>query len=347
MKIKDDKLDIWAINKIKKEYKDDVLLLIGHQNTYKLEKDAELASLSFFIPASEKAYGLAKAFIIDGVGYDLFPMVWERLERIVNLDEDNATCVGDAEILFYRKEEDKKRFLELQTRLQDHLNDQQFMLNKALEKVNVAMEIYQTMMFEESFYKVRKAAGYILNFLITAVAYSNQTYFKNGYMNHMPELLAMESIPEDFIRLYEAIVKANTNEESKKLCHEMINNTRKYLGVKKGKTEKSNYNQNFTDLAGWYQELSYAWREVYHWCDQNDPIKAFMRGCFLQSEIDIVMEEFGLEELDLLGSFNADDMIAYRKQAEALEKQIVSTIEGHGVTIDAYDSIEEFLEKNG
>jgi len=197
MKTESNELDNWAINKVKTEYKDDVLLLIGH-NTYKLEIDADLTSPSFFIPASEKAYGFAQAFIIDGVGYDLFPMSWERLDRIVELDEDNAPCVGDAEILYYRGEEDKERFLELQARLQDHLKNRQFMLNKALEKVNVAMELYQTMMFEETFNKVRKAAGYILNFLITAVAYSNQTYFKNGYMNHIPELLAMKSIPGDF-----------------------------------------------------------------------------------------------------------------------------------------------------
>ncbi len=346
MKTKGNKIDTWAINKVKTEYKDDVLLLIGHHNTYKLEKDAELATFSFFIPASEKAYELARTFIIDGVGYDLFPMSWERIERIVELDEDNATCVGDAEMLYYGKEEDKKRFLELQARLQDHLHNPQFMLNKALEKVNVAMELYQTMMFEEKLFKVRKAAGYILNFLITAVAYSNQTYFKNGYMNHMPELLAMKSIPGDFIRLYEAIVKANTSDELKKLCHEMIYNTRQFLSSKKGNRKNMNYNQDYKELASWYEELSYAWREIYHWCDQNDAVKAFMRGCFLQSEIDIVREEFGLEELDLLSSFRADDMTAYRKRAEALEKQIVSTIEEHGVKIDMYDSIEGFLEKN-
>ena len=77
---------------------------------------------NFDISEVEEANRLAKTFIIDGVGYDLFPMSWERLDRIVNLDEDNASCVDDAEILYYRKEEDKKHFLELQTKLQaNHL----------------------------------------------------------------------------------------------------------------------------------------------------------------------------------------------------------------------------------
>jgi len=340
------KLNDWAIKKIKKEYRDDVLLLIAH-NTYRLEKDADKASFSFFYPVSEKAVGLAKTFIIDGVGYDLFPMSWERTERIVELEEDNVSVIADAEILYYRKEEDKKRFLDVQAKLQAHLHDPTFMLNKALEKVNIAMELYQTMMFEETTYKVRKAAGYIMMFLSNAVAYSNMTYFEKGHQNPMSDLMVMKNIPLDFIHLCEAVVNAESSDEIKKLCHDIIWNTRQFLSVKKGKGEETEYNHNFNDLAHWYHELSYAWREIYHWCDQKDAVKAFLRSCYLQSELDIVREEFGLEEFDLLGAFNARSLATYRKQAEVLEKQMISIIEKHGASIEVYDSVEEFLRQNG
>lgn len=338
-------LDNWAITKIKNEYKDDIQLLIGH-NSYRLPGDAELARISYFFPASDKAYELAKAFIIDGVGYDLFPMTWERIERMTELDEDNAPCVGEAEILYYRTEQDKERFLELQSRLKEHLNDPQFVLRKALEKVNVAMELYQTMMFEDELYKVRKAAGHILNYLLHAVAYGNGTYFRTGYMNARQDLLEMKDIPENLVRLQEDIIKAGTTGEIKQLCHELIASTRRYFSGKKGETEKRWVDRNFADLAGWYQELSYAWREVYHWCDRNDAVNAFMRGCFLQSELDIVAEEFGLEELDLLGSFSSDDLAGYRRQAENLEKEIISVIEKNGVSIESYDTVKDFLSTN-
>jgi hypothetical protein len=339
------KLDTWVLNKIKTEYKDDILLLIGH-NSYRLEKDAELAKFSFFFPATDRGNELARTFIIDGIGYDLFPMSWERIERMTELDEDNASCVGDSEILYYRKEEDRKRFLELQIRLQDHMKDPQFLLKKSLEKVGIAMELYQTMMFEDSLYKVRKAAGYILNYLITAVTYSNGKYFSKIYVDHLPELSAMKNIPVDFTGLYEAVVKVKTNEEIKTLCHQIIYNTRQYLGSLKGKPEKRREKQDYRELAGWYEELSYAWREIYHWCDRKDPVKAFIRGCFLQSELDIVGEEFELGEMDLLGSFDAGDMTKFRSQAETLAKKVISATEGHNVKIDKYDSIDEFLKKN-
>jgi hypothetical protein len=339
-------LDNWAINKIKTEYKDDIQLLIGH-NSYRLPGDAELARISFFFPTTDRAYELAKTFIIDGVGYDLFPMSWERIERMTELDEDNASCVGDAEILYYRTEQDKERFLDLQNRLKEHLNDPQLTLKKALEKVSVAMELYQTMMFEDELYKVRKAAGHILNYLLNAVAYINGTYFRNGYMNARQDLLEMKDIPENLLQLQEGIIKADTTDEIKQLCHEVISNARRYFTGKKREPEKRWIDQNYADLASWYQELSYAWREIYHWCDLYDPVNAFMRGCFLQSELDIVAEEFGLEELDLLGSFSSDDLAAYRKQAEILEKEIISIIEKNGVSVESYDTVKNFLIANG
>jgi len=139
------KLDNWAIDKIKTEYKDDIDLLIGH-NTHRLDEDKAKASISFFFPATEKGWGLSKTFIIDGTGFDLFPMSWERIARMAALDEDNASCLGDGIILYYRTEEVKKRFLEIQSRLEAHLGDPRYMLNKALEKLDIAMGLYQTML---------------------------------------------------------------------------------------------------------------------------------------------------------------------------------------------------------
>jgi hypothetical protein len=339
------KLDNWVIEKIKKEYKDDVALLIGH-NSYRLEEDKDKASFSFFFPASEKALGLAKTFIIDGAGYDLFPMSWERIERMAALDEDNASCVGDAKILYYRAEADKKRFEEIQSRLKEHLVDSRFMLNKALEKLDIAMGLYQGMLFEDTLYKLRKAAGYIVLYLSNAVAYSHGKYFSTSHQSHLADLKAMKSLPKDFVRLYGEVAHARIAEELKKLCYEMIYNTRQFLNAKKG-SAKSTPNPGFSGLADWYQELSYAWREIYHWCDRNEAEKAFVRGSFLQSELDIVGEEFGLGEMDLLGAFDAADLPAFRKRAESLEKQILAAIKKLGETVESYASLEDFLEKNG
>lgn len=340
-----EKLVKWILDKIESEYKNEVSLVLSH-NTLLLEKDMEGPAVSFYIPASERAYGLAKTFIIDGIGYDFYPISWERMEEFAELNEYNTSSLMDADIIFSRSEEDKKRFGELQEKLKKRLQDEKFMMNKALEKLNIAMDIYRNMLFEDKLSQLRKAAGYVADYLSIAVACVNHTFFKNGQTNQIQDLKAMESVPNNFIIMYEAIVRAASKEEIKQLCYEMINSTRQFLSSKKEKGQNMNTNSNFQQLAGWYEELCYTWRRVYHWCDEKDVNRAYIWGCYLQYQLDIVKAEFGLEEMDLLGEFNADNLQAYRERAELLEKHIVSMIESKGAVINTYAAVEEFLQKN-
>lgn len=345
MKTANEKLLNWAIDKIEKEYKDDVCLLIGN-GQFKLEHDVDGPSVDYFVPANEKAYRLAKTFIIDGIGYDLYPRSWERIENMANLDDYNPTCLGYAEILYYRSEEDKDRFHAMQAKLQENLRNTELMFKKALEKLNVAMEIYQTMMFEDRMGKVRMAAGFIADYLSVAVAFVNQTYFKYSQINQMAELSAMKEIPQNFMQYYTAIIHADSVDELKNLCHVMILSTRKFMSNKKPKDENKVCSENFHNLADWYQELCYTWRRIYYWCGQRNALKAFVWACYLQQELDIVKEEFGLKEMDLCGSYSAENLSYLERRAEELERYIVEKIHNHGVELDEYKSIEDFIEKN-
>jgi hypothetical protein len=340
-----EKLLNWTVDKIEKEYKEDVCLLIGN-GQFKLTQDADGPSVDYFVPANEKAYQIAKTFIIDGIGYDLYPRSWERVESMANLDDYNPTCLGHAEILYYRSEEDKNRFLAMQAKLQENLKKPEFMFKKALEKLDVAMEIYQTMMFEDRMGKVRMAAGFIADYLSVAVAFVNQTYFKYSQINQMAELSAMQEIPKNFIQYYTAIIHADSVNELKNLCYVMILSTRKFMSNRKPKDENVVYNEEFQNLADWYQELCYTWRRVYFYCHRRDAEKAFVWTCMLQRELDIVKEEFGLKEMDLCGKYSAENLMELRQCAEELEKYIVEEIHNHGVELNEYNSVEDFLAKN-
>ncbi len=339
------KLDTWVIEKIKKEYPDDVALLIGH-NAYRLQEDKDKASFSYFFPVTEKGMGLARTFIIDGVGYDLFPMSWKRISRMAAFDEDNASVIADATILYCRTEEDRQKFTDVQNRLQEHLRDRKYMAYKALEKLDIAMGLYQTMMFEETTCKLRKSAGFIMQYLSNAVAYSNQTFFSEAPFVRVEDIEKMPELPDDFLRLFRAIPMASSAAELRETCFGIIRTTREYLTARKEQVKQPVAEPDFHQLADWYRELSYEWRQIERWGRQGDVVKTFIHSSFLQNEIDSIDEEYGLGELDLLGYFNAYDLKSYLEHTSATEKAIVSRIEGHGGAIDAYASTEEFLEKN-
>ena len=340
----DTRLSDWAVKKVETEFRDDVCLLLEHK-TLKIEKDMAGRSFSFYIPATNRANGLARTFIIDGIGYDLFPMSWERIERTADVKEYNTTCLADAEILWARSDEDKQRFVSLQSRLYANLQNPQYMLERAKKWFDTVKEIYQDTLFEERLYKIRENSGYICDLLSIAVAFVNGRYFVHGQTSQLSELSGMKKLPESFIKLYKAIIKEVSPDMQKRLCHEIINNTKAFLDGQEKATKNSVYS-DFSELANWYQDLCYTWRRVYYWCEKNDPINAYIWCCMLQNEVDEWGTKFGITDIDILSSFKADDLTAFCKRAEYVESQFRKAIEYNGAELDEYKTVEDFLKVN-
>lgn len=335
----------WAVNKIKTEYLNDVSLLVAVEG-HSVNGDGHGECFDYFIPSTDKGNELSQTFIINGVGYDLYPRSWERTERTANLDDRATICLGNAKILYSRKKEDEDRFYSMQKKLYDNLGDKAFIYKKALENLNISMDLYRTMMFEDAVYKVRMAAGYIDYYLSLAVAYLNGTFFGNWREGRLPELLMLKEIPDNFIEYHNAVINTRTANELKSLAHLMISVTRQFIASHKPLQAAVQSGSNFAGLADWYHELSLTFRRLRFYSETGNSDAAFEDACNLQNELIIVKEEFGLNEMDLLDSFDAANLMTLSGQATELEKYIVSEIENHGVNLNKYDTLEEFLFQN-
>lgn len=338
-------LNIWAIDKIKKEYKEDIALLIGHEH-WTIERDDDAFAFNFFIPRTEKGYNLAQTFIIDGIGYDLFPMSWERVEGLANVNESLTTCLADGNVLYSGSEEEKERFIALQHQLAKNLQDVNFSYHKALEKIDIAMDLYKNMLFETSLCNVRKAGGFIANYLSEALATFNSTFFPRGVEDHIDYIKEFEKVPEGFTELYQQIIEAETLEETKNISFQMLNLVRDFFLHHKPKQEEKAKVYNYDDLASWYEEGSYTFRRIYHYCDEEDVFNAYAWAYFFQNEVDFLHREFGMKKMDLMSVFDALHLSSLRKRAKEVEDYIISVIEGNGSTIRNYDSLESFLKEN-
>lgn len=332
----------WVVNKIKSEYAEDVDLLIAVSG-HSVDGDGHGECFDYFVPATERGNELSQTFIIAGVGHDLYPRSWERLEASVMLQDGPDVCLGNAEVIYARNEDARVRFEETKARFMANLSNPSFVYGKALERLDVAMDIYKTMMFEERLYQVRMGAGYIADYLNQAVAYLNGTFMR--LLDVQEQVKAFEKLPENFAFYGDAIVCAESMEELKNLSQLMIRTTRKFIQSFKQDMAEQVRAADFADLAGWYQELSLAWRRLSIFCDKGDHRNAFLDACYLQSELNIVGEEFGLKEMDLLGSFNSKELTKLKECAKDLENYMIESIEAQGVKINRYESVQEFLAK--
>ncbi len=328
----------WMIDTIKKNYRDDVALVVSH-STLKINDNDK--GIGYFVPVTEKGKQFGQTFILEGTGFDIWGIDWNRLERFADLEEYNITVLADAEILYSRCPEDTARFESLKKRLFENLADNAKIRKCAMNAYAQAKNIFLNMLFSKGS-DIRLCAGYTLDYLARTVAFVNHSYFKKSQTDQINELGAMEKLPSDFLNKYLNVITEHSDGDRKKLCYELIASVGDLITQEFGEEENPPEEHYFQDLADWYAELSYTWLRIRHYTELNDVIKTHMWGILLQNELDQVCRDFGLKKMELMSAFDPEDLTAFAKRANDLESEMREIIVNGGGIIHEYMSIEEF-----
>ncbi len=345
MSIRNDKIVEWVVNRIKSEYIDDISLLVIY-GSYINGTANHLSDVDFyFIPKTERAYELCKTFIVEGVGFDLFPMSWERVEGLAEFNECLTPLLANVKVGYSRSEEDIKRFTDLQEKLKKNLMNNRFMLEKATNNLEKAMISYTKMLFQEDLCAIRTLSGHVLMSLADSVAYANQTYFSKGLKKQLEDLINMKKVPTNYLSLYESIIKANSSKEIKQYCNEIIKQTEKFLN-NENKSNIGKNEGNYEELAAIYEELVSTWNKIIICCDSGNYQLAYISGVNLQSTLDWTTLEYGLNTYDLMSSYDVKNLQRFKLRAIEIQKEFVELIEQNNVKIKEYSTIEDFIKAN-
>lgn len=321
----------WVLDKVKKDYAEDIALVVSHTT---LRIDENEKTVSYFVPATERGFQFGRTFILDGEGFDIWGIGWERLERFADLEEYNITCLADGEVLYARTKEDAARFQALQKRQQENLSDKILMRKNALTAFEQARKIYLETLFANDS-DVKMGVGYLLDYLAQAIAFSNLRYFKKAQIAQLEELADMERVPQGFPQMYLKILCEPDCLVQKKLCFEAIRMVQTFLEDLSPDRDLDIPPQNpdYQMLADWYGELSYTWLRIRRYADRDDAVKVYMWGIMLQEELNRVCEEFGMEKMQLMNEYRSDRLREFAKRADQLEKRIQSIITSGGGVI--------------
>jgi len=339
------KLTAWAINKIKRDYPDDVALLIGveHRST---DGSGHGECFDYFVPANERGLGLERSILIGGVHHDLYNRDWARCERTANLEDWATFCLADGEILYSRSPEDTARFEALRQQLKGNLANPEFTYRKALELLDKAMNLYRNMMFEERPHQVRMAAGYVSYYLLCAALYLNGSYYLALKDDCPAQLAACKEQPEHFAAYLQALLGAKTAGELRSIAHLMIQTARTFIAGRKPAADKDEFSTDYKWLAGWYAEKGLTWRRLRHNCERNAADHAFTDACDLQRSCNAWHEEYGMPDMDILGAFDRNNLAALAQQATEVERRVGEWIEARHPLVPNYATFEEFAENN-
>ena len=343
----DKELTEWAIHKIQTEYKEDVALLIGQIGGGKIPTDEQNMVFDFFVPATERGNQLARTFIIEDMGYDLYPISWERLEKIANIEEPRVIfAFAKGEVIYAKSPEEKVRYEKLKNQMLLNLQDLSFQMPKSLEFMETAQEIFQTMLFEEKLCNIRKAAGGVCSYLMNVIALLNGTYLENGYMDLLGDLHRMKEYPYKFEKTFLEMLSTKEIHVICEKVYKLIKMTRSFLKEKMPVIQKTNFEPDYNDLALWYQEMRYTFRRMKYYIEIASAEISYLLGCYMQIEFDAVREDFNLEKMDLMSAFDKEDLGVFAKRAEEIEAYLIKTLEENHANQNKYASFEEFIKEN-
>jgi predicted nucleotidyltransferase len=351
VKSRNDRILDWAIAKVQLEYSADISLLVVY-GSYVNDTEDSLSDVDFyFIPRNDKAHRLGRTFIVEGIGYDLFPMRWERVEGLATLDETLTPVLGNAEIVYSGSDEETRRFEELQALLHRNLADPALMHQKAVDRLAQAIDAWSKLVAQSDLCHCRLFAGSVLMRLADAVAYQNLTYFPNGLKTQLADLETMDNLPHGFIAEYGEVIKANTVADVRERCRRLIASCSDFLGFdietavhhpENEKRVQEPRDIDFHALAELYGEIVSTFNKVYKYCESDNVVLAFISAVCLQQVLD---DEVPWLRLDVLGDYDIEDLGGLSTSARRAEAELVRHITG-GAPIRRYASVDEFLMAN-
>jgi hypothetical protein len=347
----------YAIERIHHGFSEDIDLLLCYGSYVNGTADEDSDVDMYFIPRNEKGEGLGETFILNGIGYDMFGMSWERVQGIADFKESLSPLVGDVKILYSRSDHETDRFKQLQQLMQTHLRDARYMHDRACERVEKAVAIHCDRIPASSIGRIRMGAGRILMLLAEAVAYMNQTYFHRGLKTQYADLMELKRQPLEFTSLYHDVITENEAEGIMDKCEKIIRNTIDFLEMDQESTflqttvnpcaegvgptdPKIDMALDYDGFARWYEELSSTFNKVYRYAERKDHIRAFISACCLQYSLE---SDLGvpLVPTDLLGDFRYDDLGKLATVTREIERNCIAEIERNHATIRRVGSVDE------
>ena len=353
----------WVVDRVKEHFHKDVSILAVY-GSYVNRTEGPLSDVDFFfVPKTARGSGLAATFIVEGVGYDLFPMSWARIEGIANFKEPLTPLLGDSVIAFSSSEEDEARFTALRKTLEKNLENRDFMHIKAMERFKKAQELLGRMILADGMGALRSSAGRILMHLADAVAYENCTYFHKGLKRMWHDLPGFSKLPVRFLELSDLLIESNGMDDLMGATSAIVGSCAAFLNVQNDvivetpqvglsscsfvkadpipEDAKAADATDYPELAGFYEEAKSAFNKIYSSCNGSakDFRLAFISAVCLQKALD---EDVRGMDFDLLSDFDSSDLSLLHEKAQKAEQAILEALEPH-VKIKRYASVDEFM----
>ena len=344
LKLKNKKLIDIVIEKVRKEYENDIDL-IGVCGSFFTGDFHEKSDLDLLVVLNnERGRGFSRCFILDGVGYDLYGSTWTKLEKMASFEHPFVSHVIDVDIVYSKAPEQKNRFMQLREKALNIINSPMTaeILEKSKKHLDDATLSYGKMMLEEEIGAVRQLSGDVIYHITNTVCFLNHNYFKLGVKRQLKEMLAMERVPRDFEQYFNGVIHAVSVPEIKEAAAKLIKTVKEmYNLIEEEILEKPVPTKD--NLEGTYEEIWSNWKNKIHYAaDHKDILLAFSSGVNCHGFYDEMHEERGTASINLMKHFQANDLDSFANAFEEAMELYKENYDRLQMKVLTFDSIDEF-----
>lgn len=353
------------IDHVEKEYSHEIAI-IAYYGSYAQGTATKRSDLDFFfIPASSQGYQASIQFIIDGIGFDFWPISWERAERMASFQEDKTTIIADSKLLYVRSEEDRDRFMKLRETTSTIKGPEkaQEMVEKAESELRkVYLHLYKMSRAVDSeditFYRIE--AHEVLTKVLQSLALLNRTYYTRGFGKNMEQVLGLPLKSARLKQHMETIMYSSVNVDILQACEEL---TARTLDLVLEQKEKYYGTPSYPDrMKGFYEELKGVMDKVITACEMNDYDTAFFSAISVQDlttaflffaetghwPSDLIIDSSYMETYrklgfpELIATLDWQDLSKLQAAVESLVVLLDRYLRAKGVEINCFENVEQF-----
>lgn len=334
------------VEKIEKDYKDDISIVVMMGSRIYRDTHAKSDVDFYYIPKTDRGNNLAFVGILEGIGYDYWPISWERMEKIANWDERIVSILTDGYVVYCPTRDDLVRFLTLRKHaLSPKLSSS--LKEKAQKKFKDVYPLFFDLCQKESLSDFRIQSIKIIYHITEVIAMYNQKPIKRGRKFLKNEILKMPIQPKGFSDLYDAVFISKDMKYIKKALHELILRVEDMFNS----THESQQITPFVEQAfGFYEEIINHYNKIERACEIGDPYTALFAACEIEFEFEWLFKHTDVKkELpDLVGYYHQDELKQFAIHAKEHQQALYELLISHGVKIREFSNIEElelFIQK--
>lgn len=353
------------IHHIRRNFPEDIAI-VAYYGSYAQGAATARSDLDFFfIPATPAGYQASIQFILRDIGFDFWPISWDRAERMAAYQEPNTSIIADSKLLYCRSDEDLIRFNDLKDKIRTMPRHGLKLAEQGETYIRDALIHWYNLnqsCASEGLDSIRTESHGILTNAIYALAAINRTYLEKGWGKNTNQIREFQIKPPHFDEDMKTIMRSDSYEKIYGACDRLLKGMMQILNQEKESyTDGPSYPER---VKGIYEEFKGIFDKLKTACERNDYDTAFFWSIGVQDEISRFLfyaekgrwpgisdaarhyqelyNSIGLPNLAAL--LDPHDLTPLLAAVERLETAFAACLTNEGVVINRFDTLKEFEE---